>query len=110
VTPPFREAWLARAAVTPGGEQTLAVTLAGRSATTTILQLTVTYPDGNTQDVLDQTLGNSATLTWQVPATANAGVATFRLQLGDCGCGDRSLGAAPATGASALAGTFVVHE
>jgi hypothetical protein len=108
--PPYQEVLLARQAVARGEEQSLAVTLAGEPAATTILQLTITYPDGTTQEVLDQTVGRTATITWQVPATAAPGVASFELQTSGCGCGERTIGATVANPQGLLAGAFAITE
>ncbi len=105
---PFRQIVLAHQALAPGAEQALAIALDQTSATT-VLQLTVTYADGKTQDVLDQTLGSTASVTWQVPEDAAPGAAAFQLKTGSCGCGDRSAAsAAPAGIERTITGYFFV--
>ena len=87
---PFRLVVVEQQTIAAGAEQAISVTLDQQAATTTILQLTITYPGGETQDVLDQTLGSTATLNWLVPDDVRSGEARFRLTTSGCGCGDRS--------------------
>lgn len=108
--PPFREVLVARQMAAAGGEQSLTVTLDQQAATTTILRLTITYPGGATQEVLDQTFGSTATLTWQVPAGAAPGEASFRLVTSGCGCGDRSSATLAADREYTLDGAFFVTD
>ncbi|MBX3014829.1 MAG: hypothetical protein KF832_25135 [Caldilineaceae bacterium] len=90
--PFFTEASLERAAVPVGGSQQLRLRLARAAGMATIFQLTITYANGAEQQVIDSTLGQEATLAWQIPPDATPGEATFRLTTNDCGCGDRSTG------------------
>jgi hypothetical protein len=108
--PPLRAVTLGQEVVAPGGEQSLVVSLTPGLAATTILRLRITYADGTTQEVLDQTLGSTATLTWQVPEGTPGGRATFELTSSGCGCGDRSSATQAADRESSLAGTFEIID
>ena len=104
--PPFRQVLVEQAVVAPGQEQALSVTLDRLTATTTILQLTITYSNGEAQEVVKQTVGSTATLAWLAPTDAPAGMATFRLMTSGCGCGDRS----GLTGPTNLEGYFFIQS
>ncbi|HQY92658.1 hypothetical protein [Caldilinea sp.] len=110
IEPPFRQVLVEQGAIAPGQEQAISVTLDQLTATTTILQLTITYPDGETQDVLKQMVGSTATLSWLVPTSAPAGMATFRLVTSGCGCGDRSGLTGPTNLESVAEGYFFVQS
>ncbi len=110
VDPFFRQVVVERVAATPGGEQALHVTLHDPGAVTTILQLAVTYANGVTQSVLDETMGSEATLSWVVPANAGAGAARFALTTSGCGCGDRSRPSNTVSGESTAEGHFYVQQ
>lgn len=73
-----------------GEEGHLSVRLKQAAGQLTILNLTITYPSGATQDVVHSTLGNEATLVWRVPADTGVGQATYQVAAGGCGCGDHS--------------------
>jgi hypothetical protein len=107
---PFRQVVVERQTIAAGAEQAISVTLDQRAATTTILQLTITYPGGETQDVLDQTLGSTATLNWLVPDDIRSGEARFRLKTSGCGCGDRSGTAELTDLESTVEGSFFVKN
>ncbi len=76
--------------VEAGGSQTLHVQLEDRAGQVTILVLTVTYPNGESERSLHSTQGNEAEITWTIPADVGAGEAAFRLSTQSCGCGDHS--------------------
>lgn len=73
-----------------GEEGHLYVKLKQATSQLTILNLTIRYPGGATQNVVHSTLGNEATLVWRVPADAGAGQASYQVVAGGCGCGDHS--------------------
>ncbi|MBE2238502.1 MAG: hypothetical protein IAE81_11985 [Caldilineaceae bacterium] len=108
--PPFRQVLVEQAVVAPGQEQALSVTLDRLTATTTILQLTITYPNGEAQEVVKQTVGSTATLAWLAPTDAPAGMATFRLMTSGCGCGDRSGLTGPTNLESVAEGYFFIQS
>jgi hypothetical protein len=109
VTAPFQRVVVAQPTIAPGREQTISVTLEQAASTTTVLQLEVTYAGGATQDVLDQTVGSTATLNWLVPDDAQVGEAKFRLKSSGCGCGDRSSATGPTDIESMVEGHFFVQ-
>lgn len=109
VKAPFQQVVVAQPRIAPGGEQTIAVTLEQQAPTTTVLQLEIIYPGGATQDVLDQTVGSTATLNWLVPGDTQSGEATFRLKSSGCGCGDRSSATGPTDIESMVEGHFFVQ-
>jgi hypothetical protein len=109
VEAPFQQVAVQRVAIASGQEQSIAVKLDKSTATTTILALTVTYADGTTQRVLDQTLGATADIAWQVPPGTAAGMAQFTVETSGCGCGDRSVAAAPIDLESTATGFFYIH-
>ena len=109
VKAPFQSVVVAQPTIARGGEQAISVTLAQQAPTTTILQLEITYAGGATQDVLDQTVGRTATLNWQVPDDAKSGDAKFRLKSSGCGCGDRSSATGPTDIESMVEGHFFVQ-
>jgi hypothetical protein len=109
VEAPFQQVAVQRGTVGAGQEQSIAVTLDKSTATTTILELTVTYPDGTTQRVLGQTLGTTADIAWQVPPGTAAGMAQFAVETSGCGCGDRGVAAAPIDLESTATGFFYIH-
>lgn len=93
----------------PAGEsQTVQVELEGRAGQVTVLVLTVTYPNGETERTLHSTQGNLAEITWVVPAAAGTGEASFRLSTQSCGCGDHSTIPAQPIVDTEVAGTFQV--
>jgi hypothetical protein len=107
---PFVQIEVESPLVRAGQPQTLHVTMQGVAGQLTILTLTITYPDGATEQVVDSTLGNTATLSWAVPPDAAAGEATFRLSKGDCGCGDRSLLTTPVLPTGVIEGSFTIES
>jgi hypothetical protein len=107
---PFRQVVVEQQTIAAGAEQAISVTLDQQAATTTILQLTITYPGGETQDVLDQTLGSTATLNWLVPDDIRSGEARFRLKTSGCGCGDRSSAAELTDLETTVEGSFFVKN
>ena len=109
VKAPFQRVVVAQPTVAPGSEQTISITLDQQAPTTTVLQLEVTYAGGATQDVLDQTVGSTATLNWLVPGDAQSGEAKFRLKSSGCGCGDRSGATSPTDIESMVEGHFFVQ-
>jgi hypothetical protein len=109
VKAPFQRVVVEEPTIRPGGEQTISVTLDQGATTTTVLQLEVTYAGGATQDVLDQTVGSTATLNWLVPGDTQSGEARFRLKSSGCGCGDRSSATGPTDIESTVEGHFVVQ-
>lgn len=109
VKAPFQSVVVAQPTIAPGGEQTIAVTLEQQAPTTTILQLQITYAGGATQDVIDQTVGSTATLNWLVPDDAKSGDAKFRLKSSGCGCGDRSSVTGPTDIETMVEGHFFVQ-
>jgi len=110
VDPFFRQVVIERVAAAPGGEQAIHVTLHDPGAVTTIFQLAVTYANGVSQTVLDETMGSEATLSWVVPANAGAGAARFELTTSGCGCGDRSRPSSSVSGESTAEGHFYVQQ
>ena len=94
----FAQAVLDAGAVRVGDQQQLHLLLEKTASSETIFQLTVTYANGSEQRVINATLGREATLSWDIPADAGVGVATFQLTTSDCGCGDRSPGQVTLTG------------
>ena len=108
--PFFNQVVVDRISAAPGSEQTLHVTLNDPGAVTTIFQLAVTYANGVTQTVLDETMGSEATLSWVVPANAGVGAARFELTTSGCGCGDRSRPSNPVGGESTAEGHFYVQQ
>lgn len=88
----FAQAALDAGAVRSGEQQQLHLALEKTATSETIFQLTVTYANGIEQRVIKATLGRETTLSWEIPADAGVGVATFHLTTSDCGCGDRSPG------------------
>lgn len=94
----FTQAVLDAGAVRIGEQQNLHLVLQKTASSETIFQLTVTYANGSEQRVINATLGREATLSWDIPADAGVGVATFHLTTSDCGCGDRSPGQVTLTG------------
>ncbi|MFN8469382.1 MAG: hypothetical protein U0X20_27755 [Caldilineaceae bacterium] len=109
VQAPFQRVVVAQPTIAPGGEQAISVTLELGASTTTVLQLEITYTGGTTQDVLDQTVGSTATLNWLVPDDAQSGEAKFRLKSSGCGCGDRSSATGPTDIESTVEGHFFVQ-
>ena len=109
VKAPFQRVVVEVPKIAPGGEQTISVTLDQQAPTTTVLQLEITYAGGATQDVLDQTVGSTATLNWLVPGDAHTGEANFRLKSSGCGCGDRSSATGPTDIESTVEGHFFVQ-
>ena len=109
VQAPFQRVVVAQPTIAPGSEQTISVTLDQQASTTTVLQLEITYAGGATQDVLDQTVGSTATLNWQVPGDTQSGEAKFRLKSSGCGCGDRSSATGPTDVESTVEGHFIVQ-
>lgn len=107
---PFQQVVVQRGAIVAGQEQAIAIKLDKATATTTILELTVTYPDGTTQQVLDQTLGRTADIAWQVPPGTAVGMAHFAVVTSGCGCGDRSAATSPIDLESTATGHFFVHR
>jgi len=91
-----------------GQAQNLAVILNKASGSVTIFNLVITYTDGARQEVVDSTIGNTATITWQTPSAARPGVATFQLSTTGCGCGDRTIAQPTTTLESSIDGWFVV--
>lgn len=94
----FAQAVLDAGAVRIGEQQQLHLILQKTISSETIFQLTVTYANGIEQRVINATLGRETTLSWDIPADAGVGVATFHLTTNDCGCGDRSPGQVNITG------------
>jgi hypothetical protein len=109
VKAPFQRVVVEVPTIAPGGEQAISVTLDQQASTTTVLQLEITYAGGATQDVLDQTVGSTATLNWQVPGDTQSGEAKFRLKSSGCGCGDRSSTTGPTDIESTVEGHFFVQ-
>jgi hypothetical protein len=109
VKAPFQHVVVAQPTIAPGREQTISITLDQQAPTTTILQLEITYAGGATQDVLDQTVGSTATLNWLVPGDTQSGEASFRLKSSGCGCGDRSSATGPTDIESTVEGHFFVE-
>jgi hypothetical protein len=107
---PFRQVALEHQTVRPGHEQNLSVTLDHRAAITTIFQLTIFYPDGETQTLFRQTVGSTATLSWLVPTDVKTGMARFRLTTSGCGCGDPSGVTSLINLESSAEGYFFVQE
>lgn len=91
-----------------GAEAHLYVKLKQATNQLTILNLTITYPNGATQSVVHSTLGNEATLVWRLPADTGTGPAAYQVTAGGCGCGERSQ---PQPGASQqmAEGSFTVQ-
>lgn len=108
--PPFQQVAVMYDVAAPGQEQTLAITLDQPGGFVTIFRLVVTYANGATQDVLDETMSNNTTISWVVPADAGAGVARYRLSTSGCGCGDRSRPASPVNTESSAEGVFFVSN
>lgn len=106
---PFERIVVASLALRAGETQEVQVTLRSGSGQLTILTLTVAYPDGATERILHSTMGSEATLMWQVPPGAGAGVATFYLSKGECGCGERSLRTQNILPAGRVEGTFTIE-
>ncbi|MEZ4869594.1 MAG: hypothetical protein R3C14_50180 [Caldilineaceae bacterium] len=73
-----------------GASQTVHVQLEGALTQTTVLVLTVTYPNGESVHSLHSVQGNAADITWPVPADAGDGKATFRVTTQSCNCGNHS--------------------
>ena len=94
----FAQAALDASALRIGDQQQLHLLLEKTASSETIFQLTVTYANGIEQRVIKATLGRETTLSWDIPADAGVGVATFQLTTSDCGCGDRSPGQVTLTG------------
>ena len=94
----FAQALLDAGALRIGEQQQLHLALEKTATSETIFQLTVTYANGIEQRVIKATLGRETTLSWEIPADAGVGVATFHLTTSDCGCGDRSPGQVTLTG------------
>lgn len=94
----FAQAVLDAGAVRIGEQQQLHLLLQKTASSETIFQLTVTYANGVKQSVINATLGRETTLSWDIPADAGVGMATFHLTTSDCGCGDRSPGQVNLTG------------
>jgi hypothetical protein len=109
VQAPFQRVVVAQPTIAPGGEQAISVTLEQGASTTTVLQLEITYAGGAKQDVLDQTVGSTATLNWLVPGDTQSGEAKFRLKSSGCGCGDRSSTTGPTDIESTVEGHFFVQ-
>jgi hypothetical protein len=109
VTPPFQRVVLQHRILGRGAEQEIAVALEPQTAVPAVFQLSITYADGTTQDVLDQSFGRTANITWQVPAGAPEGTAFFRLKTSGCGCGDRSSSSGSAAREAVVEGTFYVR-
>lgn len=94
----FAQAALDAGTVGIGEQQNLHLILQKTASSETIFQLTVTYANGIEQNVINATLGRETTLSWDIPADAGVGVATFHLSTSDCGCGDRTPGQVNLTG------------
>jgi hypothetical protein len=105
---PFERIVVSSPALRAGETQEVQVTLRGGSGQLTILTLKMVYPDGATEQILHSTMGSEATITWQVPPDAGAGVATFYLSKGDCGCGERSLRTQNVLPAGMVEGRFTI--
>lgn len=106
---PFRQVALEQETVSPSREQNLYVTLDQLRAMATIFHLTIVYSGGETQTVLGQTAGSTATLSWLVPVDVETGMARFRLVTSGCGCGDHSGSAGPTNLESVAEGYFFVQ-
>lgn len=91
-----------------GDTQNLVATLNTAPGSQTIFTLAITYADGSTQEVVDATISNVATIGWQTPAEAQPGIATFHLATTGCGCTDRALAQPAISQESSLDGWFIV--
>lgn len=106
---PFERVKVAAPIIRSGETQNLSVALRGASGQATILTLELVYPTGATERIIHSTMGSEATISWNVPADAGTGIATFRLSKGDCGCGDRSLRTQNVLPAGMIEGTFMIE-
>ncbi len=108
--PPFQQVAVMYDVAAPGQEQTLTITLDQPGGLVTIFRLGITYANGATQEVLDETMSNNSTISWVVPADAGAGMARYQLSTSGCGCGDRSRPAGPVNIESSAEGVFLVSN
>ncbi|MEZ4869368.1 MAG: hypothetical protein R3C14_49050 [Caldilineaceae bacterium] len=92
-----------------GETQQLTVTLNKTPGSQTIFSLEITYADGSTQAVVDATLSNIATLTWEIPRGTQPGLTTFHLATTGCGCGERTIAQPTTNLESSIDGWFVVE-
>ncbi len=74
-----------------------------------LLRLSISYPGGHVQTVVESIYGADAALSWTVPEDSGAGTATYRLSTEGCGCGPDDKGATAAEQVSAIAGEFVIE-
>jgi hypothetical protein len=72
------------------------------------LVLTVTYPNGATEQTLYSVEGDERAITWTVPADAGTGTATFRISAQSCNCGSHSTIPGQAIADADVTGAFQV--
>jgi hypothetical protein len=94
--------------VQAGAPQTLQVRLSGPTTPITLLVLTVTYPNGATEQTLYSVEGDERAITWTVPADAGTGTATFRISAQSCNCGSHSTIPGQAIADADVTGAFQV--
>ncbi len=74
-----------------------------------LLRLSIAYPDGHVQTVVESIYGAEAVLSWIVPEESGSGTATYRLSSEGCGCGPDDKGVTSSEQVSAITGEFVIE-
>ena len=74
-----------------------------------LLRLSITYPSGHVQTVVESIYGSTATLSWTVPPQSGSGTATYRLSSEGCGCGPDDKGATSLEQNSTISGEFIIE-
>ena len=92
-----------------GEAQNLVATLNTAPGSQTIFSLVITYADGAKQEVVDSTISNVATISWQTPTVVQPGIAMFHLATTGCGCADRALAQLATSQESSIDGWFIVE-
>lgn len=108
--PLLRTVRLSKRQVAAGARQGIAVTLRNPLQEVVVVSATVTYPNGDLDNLSTATTRQRGRLSWQVPPDAGKGEVSFVLSVGSGGCcgGDpwkRTFGAVPS-----VDGTFELVE
>lgn len=105
----IRKIDLERQSISPGESQILYTSLHNPSGELMILTLSISYPDGQKQTVVESSLTDTGTLSWTIPTTVPTGVANYRLTAGGCGCGAGNYGMHQPALESSAEGVFWVE-
>ena len=87
----------------------MAVQLDVAATELSLLRLSITYPSGHVQTVVESIYGDAATLSWTVPPEGGSGTATYRLSSEGCGCGPDDKGATSIDQKSTSSGEFIIE-